>query len=282
MGRFARSWEIAKASGRVLSSDKELAVLPVLGFVASMAVLGLTGAAVWFSLHETIDLATGATTYEPSGVTYAVGFVGYVLTTFVGIFFTAALVAGAHQRLTGADPSIATALEAAGRRIGPIFGWAVVATTVGMILQAIRDRGLIGRVVAGFLDLAWQVLTFLAIPVIIVEGTGPFASLKRCTALFRQTWGENLVAQVGFGLVGFLAILPGLALGAGLGSVAPIAGIVLAAIWIGAVAIVLSSLNGIFRAALYIYATTGQSPEGFPAATLTGAFTSKRGASLLR
>lgn len=258
-------------------------MLPVLGLLSSLAVLACAGAAVWFSLHETIDLGTGATTYEPSGLTYVVGFVGYLATTFAGVFFTAALVGGAHQRLTGGDPTVGSALEAAARRLGPLAGWSVVATTVGLVLSAIRDRGLIGRLVAGVLDLAWQVLTFLAIPVIVVEGTGPFASLRRCTDLFRRTWGENLIAQVGFGLLGLVAVLPGVALAVLVGAVVPLAGLVLGGVWIVAASIVLSALNGIYRTALYVYATTGQAPAGFPAEALTAAFAPKsRGTSFLR
>ena len=53
-------------------------------------------------------------------------------------------------------------------------------------------------------------MTFLAIPVVALEGKGPFASLKRSGTLLKSTWGENLGAQVGFGLLGFVASLPGL------------------------------------------------------------------------
>lgn len=278
MGRFGRSWEIAKSSARVLQADKELVVLPLFGFLFTVAILALWGAAAWFSLEETVDL-TGTTTYEPSGLTYAIGLVGYLCTTFVGVFFTAALVSGAHERLNGGNPSVGSALGGAARRFPQILGWAVVATTVGLVLQFIADRGIIGRIVAGMLSFAWQVLTFLAVPVIIVEGPGPFASLKRCGELFRQTWGENLIAQVGFGLLGFVAVLPGLALAFGLGAVVPIAGIVLGVAWIAVVSLILSALNGIYRAALYQYATTGQVPPGFPPEAMQYAFAPKTGAS---
>jgi hypothetical protein len=43
-------------------------------------------------------------------------------------------------------------------------------------------------------------------------------------------------------------------------------------VWIAAVAIVLSALNGIFRTALYLYASTGTVPEEFPRDALVGAF----------
>jgi hypothetical protein len=274
MGRFARSWEIAKASGRVLRSDKELVVLPLLGFLGTMVVLAAFGAAAWFSLTETVT-STGSTTHDPSGLTYVIGVVGYVLITFIGVFFTAALVGGAHQRLTGGDPTVSSALAAASHRIGPIFGWAVLASTVGLLLSMLRGRGFIGEIVARLLSFAWEVVTFLAVPVIVVEGSGPVAGLKRCGELFRTTWGENLVAQVGFGLVAVVAIVPGLLAAGMIAAVAPIAGIVLGVVWVGATALVLAALNGIYRTALYHYATTGQVPDGFPREAMAGAFTAK-------
>jgi hypothetical protein len=38
-------------------------------------------------------------------------------------------------------------------------------------------------------------VTFLAIPIVVLEGRGPFASLKRSGVLLRATWGENVAAQ---------------------------------------------------------------------------------------
>jgi hypothetical protein len=284
VGRFDRSWEIARSSARVLKADKELAALPLLGFLASMSFILLTGGAIWFSLGRTTDLVTGATEYNPTPLTYGVGIVGYLLATFAGIFFTAALVAGAHERLTGGNPTFGTALEAAARRIGPIFGWSVIVTTVGLVLHVIEQRGIIGNIVARVVGAAWRIVTWLAIPVVVVEGAGPIGSLKKSAALFKQTWGENLVAQVGFGLIGFLAILPGIALGLVVGSVVPIAGIVIGGIEIAAVSVVLAALNGIYRTALYLYAETGQVPQGFAPEVVASAFgpRKKSSVSLLR
>ena len=46
----------------------------------------------------------------------------------------------------------------------------------------------------------------------MLEDLGPDHALKRSGTLFKQTWGENIVAQLGFGLLGFVALLPGLLL----------------------------------------------------------------------
>jgi hypothetical protein len=69
-----------------------------------------------------------------------------------------------------------------------------------------------------------------------------------------------VAAQIGFGLLGFVASLPAILLvvvagqaGASVG----IAALVVAVLWVIAVALVLSTLNGIFQTALYHYAVDG-------------------------
>lgn len=276
MGRIRRSWSIAKESARILRADKELVALPVFGLVVTLLVLAGFGALGWVSLTETVD-ASGSTSYEPSGLTYLIGVIGYLALSIVGTYFTAALVSGAHDRLTGGNPSLGSALGGATRRFPQIVGWGLLAGTVGLVLQLIADRGFIGRLVASALSFGWQVLTFLAVPVVVVEGLGPVASLHRCTDLFKRTWGENLSAQLGFGAIGFLAVLPGILLGIAIGLVVPVVGIVVAAVWIAVATLLISALNGVFRAALYHYATTGTSPDGFSTEDMAAAFAPKAG-----
>jgi hypothetical protein len=276
MGRISNSISIAKASWHVLKQDKELAVLPVLSFVSTTAVLGVFGGLAWITVNQTTS-GTGSTEYQASPLTYVVGVLAYVAATFAAMFFLAALVSGAHQRLTGGSPNLGTALGGAAKRLPQIFGWSVLVATVGLILQAIEERaGFVGVIVANLIGMAWQIVTWLAVPVIIVEGTGPITSLKRAASLFRQTWGENLIAQAGFGLLGLVAALPGVVVGVALVVIGPAAnvvlGIVLGVLWIAAVAIVLSALNGIYRTALYLYVATGEVPAAFPKDAVEQAF----------
>ena len=51
-------------------------------------------------------------------------------------------------------------------------------------------------------------MTFLTVPIIVFEDVGPINALKRSGHLLKQTWGENLMAQIGLGLIGLLAFLP--------------------------------------------------------------------------
>jgi hypothetical protein len=283
VGRIKNSWALAKQSWAVLRTDKELAVIPVVSFFVTLLAIAAVGGGIWVSLKEVTTLPSNSTSLEPTPITYVVGAIGYLLITFIVTFFAAALVSGAHQRLTGGNPTLGSAFAQATSRIGQIFGWAMLTGTVGLILQALRERlGFLGDIVVGAVGAAWDIVTWLAVPVVVVEGTGPVTSLKRAAHLFKQTWGENLVAQAGFGILGFLLVLPAVLVAVLLGAAIPdgmgiIIGVALAAIWIAVVSVVMSALNGIFRTALYLYAT-GQQTEGFfTQQQMEAAFGPKRG-----
>lgn len=192
-------------------------------------------------------------------------------------FFAAVLVAGAYQRLTGGDPTLDTALGAASKRLPQILLWSLVVATVGLLLNAIKEKaGFLGDFVANLVGAAWDIVSWLAVPVIVVEGTGPLDSLKRSAALFHKTWGENLIAQGGFGLAGFVLMLPGLVIGIGITMLLPIVGIVLLVAYVALVSVLMSTVSGIYRTALYMYASTGQAPAFFDQSRMATAFGPKK------
>jgi hypothetical protein len=138
---------------------------------------------------------------------------------------------------------------------------------VSFVLRGLEQRGgVVGRIAAGLAGIAWSLVTFLVLPVLVIEDVGVMQAIRRSGALFRRTWGENLAAQVGFGLLGFVLSLPAIlvlfAAGAAGSTVAGI-GFVLAVLWIVIVTLVLATLNGIFQTALYLYAADGSVPGGW-------------------
>ena len=276
MGRLSNTIELAKASWRVLKADKELLLLPVMSMVATVIV------AISFLVPL---FAVGGLGEELGGVDYIVLASMYFTLAFVTIFFTAALVHAADERLRGGDPTLGSALRGARRRARRILPWAIVSATVSVILRAIEERaGALGRIVVGLAGVAWSVVTFLVIPILVLEDIGVVDAVKRSGSLFKQTWGENLAARVGFGLLGFLASLPAVALIAFVGRAGGAAvgvAIVIGVLWMAAVVVVLAALNGIFQAALYHYAVEGQVPgEYFSPQTFASAFAPRKGRGL--
>ncbi len=138
---------------------------------------------------------------QPPPWFYAWLFAMYVAQYFVIIFFNTALVGAAMARLDGRDPTVRSALKVAASRIGPIFGYAVISATVGVLLRAFAERlGFIGRLVVAGVGVAWTVATFLVVPILAAEGIGPLAAIAKSGALLRKSWGENLIGNTGIAL----------------------------------------------------------------------------------
>jgi hypothetical protein len=275
MGRLRNTIELAKISWGVLKMDRELLIIPVLSFVSAIVVLGAL-------LVPTIALIDTSGTGEEGSADPAlviIGIAAALALSVISVFFNGALVAGAHERLTGGDPTVSSSMSRAMSRLGGLLPWAVLTGTVGLVLQSLRERaGLLGRFVVGLIGMAWEVATFLVVPAIIIDEHGAIDGLKKSGALLKQTWGENLAARVGFGLLGFIAIIPAVLLvvimGA-LGQAALIVGIVIAVAYVAVVVVVMTALNAVFQTALYLYATTGSVPSGFENSNLQNSFTRK-------
>ncbi|OZB61606.1 MAG: hypothetical protein B7X39_00975 [Lysobacterales bacterium 14-68-21] len=283
MGKFARSWELMKASAGVLRSDKSLLVFPLLSGLCSLVVMA------------SFLIPVAAMTIEGSrlGVEYKHGlstaswtllFAFYLVQYFVIIFFNTALAGVALKRLRGEQAGVSEGLALAGSRFGAILGYALIAATVGLLLRMVQERlGLIGRFIVGLVGLAWTVATFLVVPVLAGEGIGPVDAVKRSVELLRRTWGENLIGNAGlsvvFGLIGFLLALASVALVIGAFAtqsvVAGVTAIAIVALAFIVLALVQSSLQGIYAAALYRYAEEGEAGAGFPPALLEQAFRTK-------
>ena len=273
MGRISNTIALAKVSWRVLRKDRELLLIPVLSFLASIAVLAL----IWLPTLSAIDTsALEGEREDPGAVLLVVGIITAMALSIITVFFNGALVAGAHERLSGGDPTVRSAVGRAFSRLPGLLPWAILTGTVGLILQAARERaGWLGRFVVNMVGMAWQTATFLVVPAIVIDDHGAISGLKASAALLKRTWGENIAARVGFGLLGFVAIIPAVlvvvATGA-LGGAALVLGILVAVPYLALVVVVLTALNAVFQTALYLYATTGSVPTGFDDSNLQASF----------
>src|SRR3954452_1312778 len=271
MTRFQTSWEIAKRSWAVLKSDKSLAWFPVLSAVASLIVVAIIGGLI--AVAGIDNKATGDS-LQPIGWVLIV--VAYLALAMVQTYFLAALVAGADQRLRGNNSTVRLALDIANSRLHRLLPWAVVTATVTMVLQAIEERfGIIGTIVARLVGLAWNLVTFLVVPILVLEDLGVGDALKRSKDLFKKTWGENVLGQFGLGFVGFLLALPGfllIAIGAAAGTVGLFVLGGIGVVLLVASAVIVSALSGIYRTALYHSAANGSVPGEFSGIDFDAAF----------
>jgi len=256
----------------VLQKDRELLALPVLSFLGALAALLVFALPGFFAL----ETATGDG-YAMTPLSSILFVLAGVSVAIISVFFTGALVAGAHERMSGGDPTVTSAISRAFVRIPGLVPWAIINWTVGAIIRALRERaGWVGNMILGGLQMGWEVAAYLTVPAIIIDDKGAIEGFKTSAGLLKKTWGENLIARVGFGFVGFLLVIPALLIGGALvasGSIVlAVIGITIAVVWIALALVVMSALGAIFQTALYMYATTGQSPEGFENAGLSQSF----------
>src|SRR5215471_19458647 len=247
MGRIGRSFQLVGQSYRILMQDKELMVLPLISGIFILIVVAAMAAGFGFNASHLQERGPGL--YVPL-------FFFYVVTYAIGIFFQAAVVAGATERMRGGDPTIGSALGAAAHRFWPIVMWAVVAATVGMVIRAIHDRvGFVGRIITGLLGIAWALATFFIVPVLVLEDRSIPDSFRRSVSVFRETWGETVVGGT---TLGAAAICAWLTLVAITGLLAMAIGVAAVAVFIaGAVVLMVffSALQGVYVASLYRFAS---------------------------
>ena len=273
---IGHTFELMKMSWRVLMLDRELIFFPVMSVLA-LVVLAL---AIFLGGLAGGGFETGEEGGGVSGGGLALVLVMAFASSFIVIFFNAALVAAALERLRGGDPNVASGLKAASAHIPQILAWALVTTIVTLILQILRDRGGIAGQVASWIGgIAWSLATFFVIPLLVAEGIGPFEAIRRSSSLLRQTWGRQVAASFGFGIVTFGAIAVAVLVGVLLGALHPLLGLAVGIPLVGLAWATVTALEGIFKAALYDFAI-GKDPHGFDRNVLQNAYHPETGGGL--
>jgi hypothetical protein len=277
--RLSRSWRLFKASASVLVQDQELLLFPLIS-LAALFVLALSFAAPVIG----VAFMGGFNAHGGGGMRiagYVLAFLFYFSQYFIIFFFNTALVGAAMIRLDGGTPTFRDGMRIASDRIGAIATYALIAATVGLILRVIQERaGFIGRIVVALLGFAWSVATYLVVPVLAVRKVSAFDAVKESANLIKATWGENVIGQMGLGAVFSFVFLGVIGLGILLVAAAvmthSVAAIVIALIvcilLLGITGLVHTALTGIYSAALYRWATTGEDTMGFHPDTLRLAF----------
>ena len=275
--RFSRSWSLVKASAHVLWQDKELLLFPLISAGALLVVMACFALPV-LGLGALDGLKGGG---QVSTAMYVVAFLFYFSQYFVIFFFNAALVGAAMIRLDGGDPTVKDGLRIATSKIGVIAGYAAIAATVGMILRIIQERvGFIGKMIVGLLGVGWTIATYMVVPVLVHRDVGPVEAIKESAYLLKETWGENVIGQAGLGLAFGFIFFGVMVAGAFVIFVAVLThsawmigfAVVMALLAVAVTALIQAALAGIYAAALYRYATTGEGTTGFAAEEMKLAF----------
>ena len=262
--RARRGWRITKLGIHVVKADPELIVYVLFSAIMSIlsfgAVLTLTGG---------LGFVIGNDEGFEGGVALGT-FLSYFIVSIIVVFWNAAIVASAYERLTtGRNPSFSYGIKQAMKCLPQIFAWGLISGTVGLIVSFFESMAssdnialkILGSLISMLIQFAWWMTTFFVIPIIVLEKNGVFESMKESPELFQKTWGENIVASMGTGIINFLVILfiiiiclPLLLLGeigVALGFIIIVAGITLSSLFF-------TACDAVNRASMYYYAKTGE------------------------
>ena len=196
MGKISTGWQITKQSLHVIKHDKEIVLFPILSFIIT---LGL--GALFFFLFLLPSLFAPEL-YEGSSIFnvtfFTLSFVFLIVVYFVNIYFEAAIISSAMIRFSGKNPTFGEGLAGPSKRVHALFIWAIINAVIAVILNILQNLGRRGGrgtqigvdMARSLFGMAWNLLTFFVIPLIVLEKESPFASISRSKDLFKKTWGE--------------------------------------------------------------------------------------------
>ncbi len=275
MGRISRGWQLTKMSLGVVRKDKEILLFPFLSALVTLLILGSFFAGMFMT-----GMLGGEEFAGLPWMFYAFWILFYFVSFFVTVFFNVAVIGCATIRMNGGDPTVHDGFRIAFENLRYILMWTLFAATIGAILRAIQQRvGIIGKFIIGALGMAFTIASYFAVPVFVYEKLSPWKALKRSVSIFKSTWGEAIVGNLGLGVIFFLLGLIGLLpiiIGVYMMTLWSIViGIGVAVVYWLILGLVFSAAQSVLVAALYRYATTGKISEEFAGMSFANPFTGK-------
>ena len=284
--RLVISFRLVKASVDVLRANSDLLIYPILSAFGTLLLLAVFVGSVFaikgFDLVAVLD--------SSFGFLFVTLFLFYFATYTVVFFSNTAMIGAVMTMLDGDQPSVGDGFRIARSRLRYVVGYALLMATVGMVFRWIFQLGgITGRLVgptlrrvilASIFGIAWHLVTYLVIPVLVVEGIGPIGALARSSRLLKKTWGEQIVGNMSIWLLFSLPVLLVIAAGYPLASLAVRASSEAAAImviylyvmFLITLLLIKSTLEAIFSAVVYRYAVDGLTVNGFDEALMNNAF----------
>lgn len=245
MNVFSQTFDAVSKSWKILMADKELVFFPILSGILCIAV----SASFYFPISAAGKTINQLYTANQTGF-IVLAFLFYFLNYFLITFFNCAVIACAEIRMAGGDPTIADGFRASFAVTSYIAMWAMIESTVGVILKMLRGKGR-RNLVTGSLGTMWTMAAFFVPPRMVIERTDPFTALKSAWTDLKGNWGHQLIGGVSFGLLGFLGGIPAFLILFGSGTPG-VTAVVFAVLWILMVSVLVSTLKAIFQASLYL------------------------------
>ena len=264
MNRIKRGFRITKLGIHVVKADPELMVYLLFSGIMSVLSFGVV-----LTFTGGLGFVIGNDEGFEGGV--AVGtFISYFIVSVITVFWNAAIIASAYERMTtGRNPSFSYGIKQAMKCFPQILIWGLISGTVGVIIsffEAMADSdnivvAIIGRIISIMISVAWWMTTFFVVPMIVLEKNGVFESMGKSPELFERTWGENIVASAGTGIINFIVILTIIVVCLPLfifGEIGAALAFILIVIGIAISSLFFTACDAVNKASMYYYAKTGE------------------------
>ena len=264
MNRIKRGFRITKLGIHVVKADPELMVYLLFSVIMSVLSFGVV-----LTFTGGLGFVIGNDEGFEGGV--AVGtFISYFIVSVITVFWNAAIIASAYERMTtGRNPSFSYGIKQAMKCFPQILIWGLISGTVGVIIsffEAMAESdnivvAIIGHIISFMISFAWWMTTFFVVPMIVLENSGVFESMKKGPKLFDETWGENIVASVGTGIINFIVILTIIVVCLPLfifGEIGAALAFILIVIGIAISSLFFTACDAVNKASMYYYAKTGE------------------------
>jgi hypothetical protein len=267
-GKMERGWRLTRESWSVVRLRPGLLLIPAASFLATAA------AAVLLLGPWSLDILG----HHARVQLFVDGAVCAYPFTLISTYCNVAFVTLAAATIDGRPMTVGEAFARARSRVWTIALWALIATVVGIVLRSLEQipftGGWVGRIAEFLAGLAWSLATFFVVPVLALEDASAPASLRRSAHTIRRAWGESITGAVvvgaAFGVVAAVAAMVAM-IGVIVGSGGDVVAVVAAAVF-GVSVVAQTAVAGVFRVAVYRYATESGATGPFAASDLEGAF----------
>lgn len=273
---ISRGWGFLKQAISMAAKDRDLIKPSIFSFFAN-AIVGVVFA---IPLVVAAILLGGGDNLVGRAVLFVLGAIMLFAQYTVSYVFSGMTVYLIYGYLSEGDGRMDKAWEIVKRDLLDIMSLAAASAVVKIVENALRGRNgrrnLLGGLLANLLNTVWTTATYFVLPAMIIEDLNLPNALKRATHMIKNNLLLVAVSYVGVnaitGFIGFLlvvgAIIFGVAVTAGLGSVGTaglIVGIILAVsafvLVVAVVTVFTSYIGTAYHTCLFIWAREAEKAQ---------------------
>jgi hypothetical protein len=249
---LSKGWSLGMASLKIINKNKKLMLFPVIsGMSLLLVTVAIVGGGFLFFDEHSFD-AFLSDDNSSNIALYVASFLFYLINYFIVIFFNVGLVFCAKKAINNEPTSFSEGVSFAATRISTIFSWAILAATVGVILNAIQEKaGGIGKIITSVIGVVWNIATFFVVPIIAYEDVNAIQALKKSALMMKEKFGESIGANFSFGLFSIIGFLISAIIAVPLWFIHPFLGIGAGVLLIGFAQIFVSTGQMVFISAVY-------------------------------